>query len=188
DGDRGCFAEFCSRFLRFLHVRHDGEEQIVFPKLTEVAARASLPEFASEVTGWRAAHEKLLGHLSAFETATTEFRAGGSHEKLHLTAGEVRDVLFPHLATEESALNAAGLAKLLRPDEVLALEVASAEHGKRVGGPAVLMLLVHALSDEEQQAHFSEMPWLVRKLLLKRIWSRSFSGCLKYAHNASIAL
>jgi len=28
----------------------------------------------------------------------------------------------------------------------------------------------------------------VRKLLVKRIWARSFRGCLKYAHNASIAL
>jgi len=52
----------------------------------------------------------------------------------------------------------------------------------------VLMLLIHALTDEEQKAHFSAMPWFVRKLLVKRIWARSFRGCLKYAHNASIAL
>jgi hypothetical protein len=188
DGDRAGFAEFCNRFTRFLHVHHDGEEQIVFPKLTEVAARASLPEYAADVTGWRAAHEKLLGYLGAFETATAAFRAGGSPQTLHRAASEVRDILFPHLDTEESALDAAGLAKLLRPDEVQALEVASAEHGQRVGGPKVLMLLVHALTDEEQTAHFSGLPWFVRKLLLKRIWSRSFRGCLKYAHNASIAL
>jgi hypothetical protein len=188
DGDRAGFAEFCSRFTRFLHVHHDGEEQIVFPKLTEVAARASRPEYASDVTGWRAAHQKLLGNLSAFEAATAEFRAGGSHETLQRTAGDVRDILFPHLADEESALDGAKLAKLLRPDEVRALEVESSEHGQRVGGPAVLTMLVHALSDEEQKAQFNGMPWFVRKLLLKRIWARSFRGCLKYAHNASIAL
>ena len=50
------------------------------------------------------------------------------------------------------------------------------------------MLLVYALTDEEQKAQFAGMPWLVRKLLLKRIWARSFRGCLKYAHNPSIAL
>jgi hypothetical protein len=188
DGDRAGFAEFCGGFTRFLHVHHDGEEQIVFPKLTEVAARASRPEFASDVTGWRAAHEKLLGHLSAFETATGQFRAGGSPETLHRSAGEVRDLLFPHLAAEESALDGARLAQLLRPDEVLALEVASVEHGQRVGGPPVLTFIVHALTDDEQKAHFGRMPWFVRKLLLKRIWSRGFRGCLKYAHNASIAL
>jgi hypothetical protein len=50
------------------------------------------------------------------------------------------------------------------------------------------MLLVHSLTDDEQKAHFGGMPWLVRKLLLKRIWAGSFRGCLKYAHNPSIAL
>jgi hypothetical protein len=188
EGDRAGFADFCGHFTRFLHVHHDGEEEIVFPKLTEVAARASQPQIASDVTSWRAAHKQLLGHLAAFETATAQFRAGGSPEAVHRTAGEVRDVLFPHLAAEESALGGASLANLLRPDEVRALEVASAQHGQRVGGPPVLVLLVHALTDDEQKAQFAELPWFVRKVLLKRIWSRSFDGCLKYAHNASIAL
>src|SRR5262245_13147926 len=66
DGERGGFAEFCSRFTRFLHAHHDGEEQLVFPKLTEVAARAALPAYAADVTAWRADHAKLLAHLSAF--------------------------------------------------------------------------------------------------------------------------
>jgi len=188
DGDRAGFAEFCSRFTRFLHVHHDGEEQIVFPKLTEAAARASLPAYASDVTSWRAAHAKLLGSLSAFEAATAQFRAGGSPGTLHRTAVEVRDILFPHLAAEESALDGAGLAKLLSDDDIHALEVASAEHGQRVGGPRVLTLLVHGLTDDEQKAHFGAMPWFVRKLLLKRIWARGFRDCLKYAHNPSIAL
>jgi hypothetical protein len=188
EGDRAGFAEFCSRFTRLLHVHHDGEEEIVFPKLTEAATRASLPAYAADVTGWRAAHKNLLGSLSAFEAAIAQFRAGGSPEPLHRTAGEVRDILFPHLASEESALDGASIAKLLRPDEIHGLEVASIEHGQRVGGPPVLLMLVHALTDDEQKAHFGKMPWFVRKVLLKRVWSRSFRGCLKYGHNPSIAL
>ena len=62
------------------------------------------------------------------------------------------------------------------------------KHGQRVGGPPVLVMLVHALTAEEQQAQFGEMPWFVRKLLLKRIWARSFRGCLKYAHNPALAI
>jgi hypothetical protein len=54
--------------------------------------------------------------------------------------------------------------------------------------PAVLVLLVHALTDEEQQAQFGGMPWIVRKLLLKRIWARGFRRSLKYAHNWLITL
>jgi len=77
---------------------------------------------------------------------------------------------------------------LLSVDEVQALEVASSEHGQRVSGPRVLMVMVHGLTDDEQKAHLGKMPWFVRKVLLKRIWSRSFRDCLKYAHNPSIAL
>src|SRR5262245_43859098 len=88
DADRAGFAEFCRCFTRFLYVHHDGEEHIVFPKLTEVAARASLPAYASDVMAWRAAHEKLLAHLSAFETAAAQFRPSGSQETLHRTATE----------------------------------------------------------------------------------------------------
>jgi hemerythrin-like domain-containing protein len=188
EGDRADFADFCGRFTRFLHTHHDGEEQIIFPKLTEVAARASLPAYASDVVGWRADHAKLLGRLSAFETATEQVRTGGSSETLHRTADEVRSVLLPHLDAEESALDGTALAKLLSADEVHALEVASSKHGQRVGGPPVLMLLVHSLTGDEQKSHFAEMPWLVRKLLLKRIWERSFRGCVKYAHHPSISL
>ena len=188
DGDRAGFADFCAGFNRFLHVHHDGEEEIIFPKLTEVSARAGLPVYAADVTGWRADHKKLLGSLNAFEAAATAFRTGGPSETLQRTAAEVRDILYPHLAAEEVAMSGAGLAKLLTAGEVAALEVASSKHGQQHGGPQVLVLLVYALTDEEQQAQFAGMPWFVRKLLLKRIWSRSFRGCLKYAHNQSISL
>jgi hypothetical protein len=188
EGDRAGFAEFCRRFTRFLHVHHDSEEQIVFPKLTEVAGRASQPVLAADVTGWRHDHETLLGRLGAFENAIAEFRTGGTPATLHRTASEVREVLFPHLQAEETALDGQGLAKLLRDDEVIALDAESAKHGQRAGGPAVLLMLVHALTAEEQQAQFGDMPWLVRKLLLKRIWARSFRGCLKYAYNPSLSI
>jgi len=188
ESDRAGFADFCARFTQLLRTHHDGEEGIVFPKLTEAAARTSMPEYASYVTGWRADHEKLLVQLSGLETAIAQLRTGGPREPLQRAAKEIRDLLLPHLDAEESALDGFAVGKLLTPDEIVELEVASAKHGQRVGGPRVLMLLVHELTDAEQQAHFSKMPWFVRKLLVKRIWAGSFRGCLKYAHNPSIAL
>jgi hypothetical protein len=188
ESDRAGFADFCARFTRFLRTHHDGEEEIIFPKVTEAAQRASMPAAASDVTAWRADHEKLLVHLAALEAAVAELRRGGPREPLHRAAGEVRDFLFPHLGAEEAALDGAAFGKLFGADEIAALGRAASKHGQRVGGPAVLMLLVHALTDDEQLAQFAEMPWFVRKVLVKRIWARGFRGCLKYAHNPSIAL
>lgn len=187
-GDRAGFADFCASFTRFLHVHHDGEEEVIFPKLSEAAARAELPSSAQAVSGFRDDHKNLLGRLDAFDAATKAFRTGASGETLHRTASEVRDLLFPHLAKEETDFDALVLAKLLRADEVAALVLASSKHGQRVGGPGVLVLLVHALTDEEQKAQFAEIPWFVRKVLLKRIWARDFQRCLKFAHNPRIAL
>jgi hypothetical protein len=188
EGDRAGLAEFCARFTRFLHVHHDSEEEILFPKFTEVALRAGKPEFAAEVTSWRHDHEKLLGSLAAFDKAIVEFRAGGSLATLHRTASDVREILYTHLLSEQTALDQKGLAKLLHADEVASLDAQSAKHGQRAGGPPVLLMLVHALTAEEQRAQFGAMPWIVRKLLLKRIWARSFRGCLKFAYNPAVAI
>jgi hemerythrin-like domain-containing protein len=189
ESDRADFAEFCGRFTLFLRTHHDGEEEVVFPKVSEAAKRASLPEYASGVTTWRAEHETLLAHLRDLETAVAAFGKGGPQEPVHRTATAVRDSLLPHLDAEESTLDGPALAKLLpQADEVLAVATAASKHGQRSGGPKVLLLVAHSLTADEQQAHFSAMPWLVRKLLMKRIWARDFRGCLKYAHNPSLAI
>jgi hemerythrin-like domain-containing protein len=186
--DRADFVDFCTRFTHFLRTHHDGEEEIVFPKVTEAAQRASMLQHASNVTTWREDHEKLLVHLSELEAACAHFGKGGPLDALHRTATDVRDVLFPHLDAEESNLDGSALAKLMQVDEILAMKTAASKHGQRVGGSKMLMLLVHSLTDDEQKEQFSEMPWFVRKLLVKRVWARGFRGCLKYAHNPSIAL
>src|SRR5215467_5476873 len=60
--DRAGFADFCGRFTRLLTVHHDGEEEIVFPKILEGAQRASKAAYVTEVGRWRGDHEKLLVH------------------------------------------------------------------------------------------------------------------------------
>ena len=50
-----------------------------------------------------------------------------------------------------------------------------------------MMMYLHGLTNEEQ-THFSTLPWFVRRVLMRRVWARGFRGCLKYAHNPSIEL
>jgi hemerythrin-like domain-containing protein len=188
ESDRAGFADFTERFTRFLEVHHDGEEEVVFPVLTAAAERASADGPAGSVTGWRADHQKLLARLAALKTASAEFGRGGSAEALRGAALEVREILLPHLDAEEATLDGALLAKLLPKDEALEMLMAASKHGQQHGGPKVLMMFVHALSDDEQRAHFAQLPWFVRKILMKRVWSRDFRPCLKFAHNPSVAL
>jgi hemerythrin-like domain-containing protein len=184
DADRAAFVEFTERFARFLHVHHDGEEEIVFPML----GRPSSPDAKKLVDGWKEDHATLIPKLRAMESACADFARGGAREPLAQAAKAVQDFLVPHLDAEERALDTATLAKLLTSEEATALALAASKHGQRVGGSVVLMLLLHSLTDEEQRSHFSAMPWFVRKVLVGQVWKRGFRRCVKYAHNPAIVI
>jgi hypothetical protein len=194
DADRAGFADFGERFARFLEVHHDGEEEIIFPAVTAAAARASrdsgdsIDGPAASVAAWRADHTRLLARLAAYKTACAQFRAGGAAGPLRDAAAGVGELLIPHLDAEETALDGALVARLMTMEQAAAMMQAASKHGQAHGGPKVLMMFVHALSDDEQRAHFAKLPWFVRKILMKRVWARAFRPCLKFAHNPSFAL
>jgi len=185
--DRGDFADFIERFTKFLHSHHDGEEQVIFPSLHAAAERVSMRDLLGRLDSWKAAHETLLSRLQQLEEACRSFRANGAQEALVRSASEVKALLFPHLDDEEAAFTEAGLRQLMSAEQAAALSRSASKHGQQHGGPMVLMMYLHGLTGEEQ-AHFSTMPWLVRRVLMKRVWARGFRGSLKYAHNPSIAV
>ena len=185
--DRGDFADFIERFTKFLHSHHDGEEQVIFPSLRAAAERVSMGDLLAHVASWQAAHETLLSRLHQLDEACRSFRASGEQKALLRSAREVRDVLFPHLDAEEAALSEAVLLQLMSAEQAAALSQSASKHGQQHGGPMVLMMYLHGLTDEEQ-THFSTLPWFVRRVLMKRVWARGFRGSLKYAHNPSIAV
>ena len=151
--DRGDFADFIERFTKFLHSHHDGEERVVFPSLRAAAERVSMTELLTHLGSWQAAHEKLLSRLQHLEEACRSFRASGAQEALVRTAREVKDLLFPHLDAEEAAVSEAVLLQLLSAEQAAALSQSASKHGQQHGGPMVLMMYLHGLTDEEQ-AHF----------------------------------
>lgn len=188
EADRAGLVDFTERFTRFLEVHHDGEEEIIFPALTAAAARGSVEGPPASVAAWRAEHERLLARLAALKTACAELARGESAQGVRAAALEVRETLLPHLDVEEATLDGALLARLLPENEAVAMALAASKHGQQHGGPKVLMMFVHALTDDEQRAQFAELPWFVRKVLVKRVWARDFRPCLKFAHNPSVAL
>ncbi len=185
--DRGDFADFIERFTKFLHSHHDGEEQVIFPSLRAAAERVSMPAMLAHLNSWQAAHETLLSRLKQLEEACRSFRATGAKDGLVRSASQVKQLLFSHLDDEEAAVTEAVLPQLMSAEQAAGLSQAASKHGQQHGGPMVLMMYLHGLTNEEQ-AHFSTMPWIVRRLLVKRVWARGFRGSLKYAHNPSIAV
>ena len=187
EGDRVDFAEFTGGFTKFLHTHHDGEEEVIFPALRAAGERAAMPDQVAHVAEWKTDHEKLLIRLRELEAGCASFRAGRSQETLAKAAVEVRNILLPHLDAEEAAISESALQKMMTGEQAAAVSEAASKHGQRHGGATVMMLYLHGLTDEEQK-HFSTLPWFVRRVLIRRIWSRGFRGCLKYAHNPSITL
>jgi hemerythrin-like domain-containing protein len=180
DAERAGFADFCQRLSRFIHGHHAAEEEIFFPVLDGELLGAS-------VARWKREHEALLGALGDYDRDVAKLAGGGPVDAVARSAAQVRTVLFPHLDAEEAVLDEAALRKLVDGDQAMDLAMRAAKHGQKHGGPGVLMLFLHALSDEEQRSHFSRMPWFVRRVLIP-IWDRGFRACVTYAHNPSIAI
>jgi hypothetical protein len=126
-------------------------------------------ETASQLTGWKGDHDQLLAHLHVLDASIAAFKSGGPQEPVAEAATLVRAQLFPHLDSEEAALDEAALAKLMAGDEGEAMVAAVSQHGKKNAGPRGLMFAMHNLSGEEQRFLFGDAPWLVRKVLFKRI-------------------
>ena len=188
EGERAAFSDYCERFSRFLHVHHDGEEEVIFPIVAKAAARAAMPETASKLTGWKGDHDQLLAQLRALDASIAAFKSGGPLEPIAEAATLVRAQLLPHLDSEEAGLDEAALAKMMTGEEAEAMVAAASQHGKKNAGPRGLMFAMHNLSGEEQRFLFGDVPWFVRKVLFKRIFARNFRHCVKYAHTASIEL
>lgn len=188
ESDRAAFADFSQRTCDFVHLHHDGEEDVVFPTLKKAFEAAQLSDALAHLATWRKDHEKLLGKLAELEAATRAFAAGGPREPLAQAGAATRDLLLPHLDAEESVVDEGLLSRAMSGDEALAMGRAASKHGQKHGGPRILIHYLHGLSDEEQRSHFGAMPWFVRKLLVKRIWDRGYQPLVKFAHNRSIAL
>jgi len=180
EADRAGFADFCERTAKFVRAHHDSEEEIFFP----VFEQAGLAE---QTKTWRGEHAALLDELDQLEAAIAAFQARGDHERLAASATRVRALLFPHLDAEEAALDLAMLQKAVTTEQAAALATAASKHGQKHVGTRGLMLFLHALTAEEQRAHFGKMPWFVRKVLVP-IWDRNYRPCARYAHNATISL
>jgi hypothetical protein len=101
DHRRGLVANYYTNILAFLEVHHDGEEELLFPKLIERA-----PEQKGVVDGAIEQHEQVVTLLAASKTATATWESKGDTEgpELARTLESLDEALSAHLDHEEATV------------------------------------------------------------------------------------
>jgi hypothetical protein len=101
DSERAAFfADYMSEVLWFLHAHHEGEDELLYPRLVE--------RVPSESALWARMDEQHSGvesRLDSANEAATNYRVSASKSDADALAGECEalwDALGPHLAQEEA--------------------------------------------------------------------------------------
>jgi hemerythrin-like domain-containing protein len=100
DADRaGFFADYMSELLWLLHAHHEGEDELLYPRLVERAP--------SESELWARMdeqHSAVAARLESANEATADYRASARRHEAEVLADQCESlwgVLSPHLSQEE---------------------------------------------------------------------------------------
>jgi hypothetical protein len=107
-------ATYYDNILHFLKVHHEGEDDIVWPRLWERA-----PEHAAEVRRIADQHHAVTETLGAAMARVAEFRAAGDAPTASSAASAIAELgaaLLPHLDEEESFVVPLAAQHILAPE------------------------------------------------------------------------
>lgn len=155
DDDRvAVVASYFANALAFLHVHHEGEDELLWPKLLE---RVEDPELVARIA---AQHGDVTGALAESE-ATLATWAGSptaaNGEALTAALGALDAVLSPHLAEEEAMILPLAAVHITPPEWG-----GLAEHGiGHFSGDKlwlILGLILEAMTEEQRTTMLDHMP------------------------------
>jgi len=154
DERRELICSYYEDILWFLHVHHDGEEELVFPKVRERA-----PSAAAVLDAMLAQHREVVELLSASEGALAAWRSGdgAAQERLADDLRALSEALEPHLRDEETEL-LPFCAQTLTAEEWGALpgHALSQYQGDKVW--LVIGLIMERRTPDERQVMLAHMP------------------------------
>jgi hypothetical protein len=98
DARRAMIANYYANLISFLKVHHDGEEELVFPVLSERA-----PDQRSVLDKAAADHEAVIGLMDAVNDQVEIWRANGEEgaQQIVDALADLQATLIPHLDEEE---------------------------------------------------------------------------------------
>jgi hemerythrin-like domain-containing protein len=158
----GDLADFVLLFVEFLDVHHDGEDALIFPALRRHSKLRSTDAAALDL--WTQEHRSIHSSGRALAHAAEMLRNGTGFSMLRQLSVELRDLLRPHMRSEDELLSAARLREMIPERELAATQRAiGRKNGAR--GLRLAAFLAHSLAPDEQRALLGEAPWLFRKVL-----------------------
>jgi hemerythrin-like domain-containing protein len=179
-------SAFVALYVDFLDVHHRSEDDFTFPALRRHTAGKSTD--AAHLDRWSTAHRDIsrLGHeLSG--TARRLRDSGHALSALGRTSRELKDLLVPHVASEEQVLSPAHLPEMI-PEQELAATTGAIARANRSNAIAMASFLASSLEPGEQKALLGDTPWIFRKFLLGFLGARRMRRYRSLVHAPSIAL
>ncbi|MFT3697102.1 MAG: hemerythrin domain-containing protein [Kofleriaceae bacterium] len=175
-------ADYTALVLKFLGLHHENEDRFLFPALREHHAlrstdAAHLDRFEREHVAVHALMDEITSLLPAVRRDTAHAR-----RDLGNRVADLHDLLTPHLDTEEDVLRADHLATMIPEDALARCEHDQIAVDKAIGGTPVFMLLVHSLSEAEQNTLLGKLPWFVRRVLIGGFWKPGYARFRQFAY------
>ena len=155
DADRReLVADYYENILWFLHAHHDGEEELIFPKL-----RQRMAEAGPLMDLMEAQHRDVVRLVSDSEASLAAWRAGegGAQNQLAVQLDALSVTLEPHLADEETnVLPLCAQALTIEEWGALPGHALSQYRGDKVW--LIIGLIQDQQSPEERQVMLEHMP------------------------------
>ena len=163
------FSQYLTALKNIVHSHHLGEDDVVFPFFRSKleAPFDLLAEDHKQIS-------KILEELDRIVPQLTSEKIGQVASLL-----EKMDILWePHCRIEEQWFSVEKLESLAeKPDEEKLAEEVS-KHGLKHAGPGYLALpfVLYTLDSEERKAVNSDLPWMVKRVLLPVVWKKRWKA------------
>jgi hypothetical protein len=177
---------FVALYVDFLELHHRSEDEFVFPALRRHSAGKTTD--AAHLERWGAEH-RAVGTLGAELSglASRLSRGGDALTLLGRRSRDLKDILVPHVASEEDVLSPAHLPEMV-PETELAATIDAIARANRANAIAMASFLASSLDPLEQKALLGDAPWIFRKLILGVLGARRMRRYRSIVHSRSIAV
>lgn len=173
------FVDYARCLVLLLRAHHDGEEELLFPRLVGAASGGTLAELEAQ-------HRELVAALHDAAAATERAESGAPEgewvDELVAALAIVEPRWLAHIALEEATLTQPLLDGLMSRDDQLALLRALAEHGQKNGHVPELAVpfALYNLDAADRAALVRLMPPQVTNELMPGPWRAQWAPMQRF--------